>query len=87
MKPKVANFLLQILSFAFSLALFDKGGWVYMFSFPHIALSLLRINMSSELSATVNDQRTAREADLLSDFRSLQYHIAGALVKPEDESV
>lgn len=31
----------------------------------------------------VNDQRTARVADLLSDFRNLQYWIAAAPVDPE----
>jgi hypothetical protein len=30
----------------------------------------------------VNDERTARVADLLSDFRNLQYYIAGAPVDP-----
>lgn len=33
--------------------------------------------------STVNDERTARVADLLSDFRNLQYYIAGAPVDPE----
>lgn len=31
----------------------------------------------------MNDQRTARVADLLSDFRNLQYWIAAAPVEPE----
>lgn len=34
---------------------------------------------------TVNDQRTARVAELLSDFRTLQYYIAGAPVDPPDQ--
>jgi hypothetical protein len=34
---------------------------------------------------TVNDQRTARVADLLSDFRTLQYYIAAAPVDPQDQ--
>jgi len=33
---------------------------------------------------TVNEQRTARVADLLSDFRTLQYYIAEAAVDPQD---
>ncbi|KAH6722227.1 hypothetical protein DL95DRAFT_379399 [Leptodontidium sp. 2 PMI_412] len=33
----------------------------------------------------LNDQRTARVADLLSDFRTLQYYIAAAPVDPEDQ--
>jgi hypothetical protein len=33
--------------------------------------------------ATVNDERTARIADLLSDFRTLQYYIAAAPVDPQ----
>ncbi|TVY78419.1 hypothetical protein LSUE1_G003706 [Lachnellula suecica] len=32
----------------------------------------------------LNDQRTARVADLLSDFRTLQYYIAEAPVDPQD---
>ncbi|KAK0116937.1 hypothetical protein ONS96_012782 [Cadophora gregata f. sp. sojae] len=32
----------------------------------------------------LNDQRTARVADLLSDFRTLQYYIAAAPLDPED---
>jgi hypothetical protein len=31
----------------------------------------------------VNDQRAERVADLLSDFRTLQYYIAGAPTEPE----
>ena len=34
---------------------------------------------------TVNDQRTARVADLLSDFRTLQYYIAAAPTEPQDQ--
>lgn len=34
---------------------------------------------------TVNDQRTARVADLLSDFRTLQYYIAAAPTEPENQ--
>ncbi|TAQ89420.1 hypothetical protein B7494_g2283 [Chlorociboria aeruginascens] len=33
----------------------------------------------------LNDQRTARVADLLSDFRTLQYWIAAAPTEPEDQ--
>lgn len=33
----------------------------------------------------VNDQRTARVADLLSDFRNLQYYIAAAPANPPDQ--
>jgi hypothetical protein len=33
---------------------------------------------------TVNEQRTVRVADLLSDFRTLQYWIAAAPVEPEN---
>jgi hypothetical protein len=33
----------------------------------------------------VNEQRTVRVADLLSDFRTLQYWIAAAPVDPEDQ--
>lgn len=32
--------------------------------------------------STVNDERTARVADLLSDFRTLQYYIASVQVDP-----
>jgi hypothetical protein len=35
--------------------------------------------------STVNDQRTARVADLLSDFRTLQYYIAAVAVDPESQ--
>lgn len=41
--------------------------------------------VSRLILATVNDQRTARVADLLSDFRTLQYYIAAAPVDPEDQ--
>lgn len=33
----------------------------------------------------LNDQRTARVADLLSDFRTLQYYIAAAPVDPDNQ--
>ena len=33
----------------------------------------------------VNEQRTARVADLLADFRTLQYYIAAVPVDPQDQ--
>lgn len=42
------------------------------------------MNLSANACA-VNDQRTARVADLLSDFRTLQYYIAAVEVDPVNQ--
>ncbi len=46
-----------------------------------------RVNLVASVAdaCTVNEQRTVRVADLLSDFRTLQYWIAAAPVDPENQ--
>lgn len=50
-------------------------------SYPHFLVSCL--NLTNR--ASVNYQRTARVADLLSDFRDLQIYIAEVPVDPENQ--
>jgi len=47
-----------------------------------VPFSLGGFKVTDTLPVTVNDQRTARVADLLSDFRNLQYYIASTPVDP-----
>lgn len=63
----------------------DGCGFSY-FSLPRISYPIFIVNsMDLANRALVNDQRTARVADLLSDFRTLQYYIAAVAVDPEDQ--
>jgi hypothetical protein len=61
------------------------------FSLPSISLQKFSQREQSSLIlvltniSIVNDQRTARVADLLSDFRTLQYYIAAAPTEPDHQ--
>lgn len=46
---------------------------------------MLSIESGRLTRTTVNDQRTTRVADLLADFRNLQYYIAAAPVDPPNQ--
>merc|ERR1711977_474829 len=52
---------------------------------PNHSLSKWRTDVSLDIVFFLNDQRTARVADLLSDFRTLQYYIAAAPVDPDNQ--
>lgn len=58
------------------------GSELIVFSYTHISFAPLVHWLIYRIG---NDARTARVADLLSDFRTLQYYIAAAPAEPQDQ--
>jgi hypothetical protein len=63
----------------------ESGYFFFLSRISYSQVSFLYSSMTYTNTLAVNEQRTARVADLLSDFRTLQYYIAAAPVDPQDQ--